>query len=62
MTAADLIRLLEDDGWCRVGIRGSHRQYTHEHKPGVVTLRRLPREEITPGAAQGVLRQAGLEP
>ncbi|HEV3051037.1 MAG TPA: type II toxin-antitoxin system HicA family toxin [Longimicrobium sp.] len=62
MTAADLIRLLEDDGWRRVGTRGSHRQYTHEHKPGVVTLRRLPREEITPGAAHGVLRQAGLEP
>ena len=59
--APDLIRLIESDGWCRVRMRGSHRQYTHPRKPGVVTVRRHP-EEIGPGALQGVLRQAGLLP
>jgi len=62
MNAFDLIRLIESDGWCRVSMRGSHRQYTHPQKPGVLTLRRHPTDEIGPGALQGVLRQAGLQP
>lgn len=62
MTAADLIRLIENDGWCRAGVRGSHRQYTHPDRGGVLTLRRHLTEEIAPGALLGVLRQAGLEP
>ena len=62
MTAIDLICLIETDGWARVGIRGSHRQYAHPDKPGVLTLRRHRTEEIAAGALHGVLRQAGLEP
>ncbi len=62
MIAAELMWLIENDSWCRVRMRGSHRQYTHPEKPGVLTLRRQPLEEIAPAALQGVLRQAGVQP
>lgn len=60
MTAIDLIRIIEDDGWDRVGVRGTHRQYTHPRKPGVLTLRRHLTEEVGTSALWRVLRQAGL--
>ena len=62
MKSPDLIRLIENDGWSRVRTRGSHRQYTHPSKPGVVTVRLRPVEEVGPGALQGVLRQAQVQP
>jgi predicted RNA binding protein YcfA (HicA-like mRNA interferase family) len=62
MKSPDLIRLIENDGWSRVRTRGSHRQYTHPSKPGVVTVRRHPTEEVGPGALQGVLQQAQVQP
>ena len=62
MKAPDLIRLIENDGWSRVRTRGSHRQYTHPSKPGVVTVRRHATDEVGPGALQGVLQQAQVQP
>lgn len=62
MTAADLIRRIERDGWLRSRMRGTHRLYTHPHKPGVVTLRRHLTDQVAPGAVHAVLRQAGLKP
>jgi predicted RNase H-like HicB family nuclease/predicted RNA binding protein YcfA (HicA-like mRNA interferase family) len=35
----DLLRLVEGDGWYLVHTRGSHRQYKHPSKPGLVTVR-----------------------
>jgi predicted RNase H-like HicB family nuclease len=34
----DAIRLIEIDGWILVRIKGSHRQYKHPSKPGIVTM------------------------
>lgn len=62
MTAADLMRMIERDGWQRRGMRGSHRLYTHPRKPGVVTLRRHVTDQVAPAALYAVLRQAGLKP
>ena len=41
----DAIRLLELDGWNLARVRGSHRQYKHETKPGTVTLAGHPSKE-----------------
>jgi predicted RNA binding protein YcfA (HicA-like mRNA interferase family) len=38
MKVRDLIRLIEDDGWRHVRTRGSHRQFNHAAKRGVVTV------------------------
>lgn len=34
----EVIRLLEQDGWCLARTRASHRQYQHGAKPGLVTV------------------------
>ncbi|MBK6317285.1 MAG: type II toxin-antitoxin system HicA family toxin [Dehalococcoidia bacterium] len=34
----DAVRMIEDDGWHLLRTRGSHRQFVHPAKPGVVTV------------------------
>jgi predicted RNA binding protein YcfA (HicA-like mRNA interferase family) len=36
MKVADILRMLEKDGWHLVATRGSHRQFKHLVKPGLV--------------------------
>jgi predicted RNA binding protein YcfA (HicA-like mRNA interferase family) len=38
VTARDVIQVLETDGWRQVRSRGSHRQFKHPTKPGLVTV------------------------
>jgi len=61
MKVKDLIRLLESDGWVRVRMRGSHRQYKHPTKSGTVTVAGKPSVEVPPGTLSSVLKQAGLK-
>jgi predicted RNA binding protein YcfA (HicA-like mRNA interferase family) len=56
-----VIRLLERDGWVLVRTRGSHRQYKHPEKPGLITLAGKPSDELAPGTLNSVLKQAGLK-
>jgi len=56
-----VIRLLERDGWVLVRTRGSHRQYKHPKKPGLVTLAGKPSDELAAGTLNSVLKQAGLK-
>jgi len=58
---ADLIRLLEDDGWRLARTRGSHRQYKHPNKSGTVTVAGKPSLDVPPGTLNSVLKQAGLK-
>jgi predicted RNA binding protein YcfA (HicA-like mRNA interferase family) len=58
----DLIRLLEDDGWVLARTRGSHRQFKHPVKPGLVTVAGQAGEDIAKGTLNSVLKQAGLKP
>ena len=43
--------MIEDDGWYWVRTKGSHHQYKHPTKPGLVT-----------GMLNNNLEQAGLKP
>ena len=61
MKVRDVIKLLEDDGWFLDRTRGSHRQYKHPSKPGVVTVPGKPSDDFKVGTLQSVLRQAGLK-
>jgi len=56
----DMLRLLADDGWYRVAIRGSHRQFKHPWKPGRVTVAGKPGDELERGTLKSILKQAGL--
>lgn len=60
MKVRDLIRMLEGDGWQQVRQRGSHRQFKHPAKRGLVTVAGKPGDELAPGTLNSVLKQAGL--
>ena len=46
----DAIRLVECDGWRRVRMRGSQRQYKHPAKRGTVTIAGRSGEDVPDGA------------
>jgi predicted RNA binding protein YcfA (HicA-like mRNA interferase family) len=56
----DAIRLIEGDGWVLSRTRGSHRQYKHPTKPGLVTIPGKPAKDLPVGLQRSILRQAGL--
>jgi predicted RNA binding protein YcfA (HicA-like mRNA interferase family) len=61
MKVRELLRLVEDDGWYLVVVRGSHRQYKHRDKPGRVTVAGHPNNDVAPGTLNSVLKQAQLK-
>jgi predicted RNA binding protein YcfA (HicA-like mRNA interferase family) len=61
MKVREVIRLIESDGWRHVRTRGSHRQFNHPAKRGVVTVPGKPNDDLAPGTLNSVLKQAGLK-
>lgn len=57
----DAIRLIEQNGWSLVRIRGSHRQYRHPDKPGTVTIAGKPGDDLPRGTWASIIKQAGLK-
>ena len=57
----DIIKLLEKDGWFLIKTRGSHRQYKHPTKTGLVTVLGKPRDELAPGTLNSIRKQAGFK-
>jgi predicted RNA binding protein YcfA (HicA-like mRNA interferase family) len=60
MKVRDVIRLIEEDGWVQVQMRGDHRQYKHPTKRGRVTIAGHPSDDVHPKTLQSILTQAGL--
>lgn len=60
MTSAQVIALLESDGWFLVSTRGSHRQYKHPEKKGRVTVP-YPKKDLPLGTLRQIYKQAGLK-
>ena len=56
----DITRMIEEDGWVLVRTRGSHQQYKHPTKPGLVTIAGRPSRDLPPGLERSILKQAGL--
>lgn len=61
MKVRELIKLLAEDGWHQVRMRGSHRQLHHLTKPGTVTVSGKPSVDIPPGTLNSILKKAGLK-
>ena len=61
MKVRELVRMLEDDGWILARTRGSHHQYKHPAKPGLVTVPGRPGDDLAPGTLNSALKQAGLK-
>ena len=62
MKVRDVLRLLRNDGWYLARTRGSHQQYKHPSKPGLVTIAGGPNDDLGPATLNSILKQAGLKP
>ena len=56
-----VIKILKDNGWYQVRMKGSHRQFKHTHKKGVVTVPGNLGKELAIGTLMSIYRQAGLK-
>ena len=61
MKVSEVIRLIEGDGWYLVRVKGSHRQYKHPIKKGLVTIAGNLNHEVVKGTLNSILKQAGLK-
>lgn len=61
MKVRDVIRLIKTDGWYQVRVRGSHRQFRHPEKRGLVTVAGHAGDELAIGTLSNIRRQAGLK-
>ena len=62
MKVGELIKLLESDGWSLSRQKGSHKQFKHKVKKGLVTVsgHKLS-DEIKLGTLNSILKQAELK-
>jgi predicted RNA binding protein YcfA (HicA-like mRNA interferase family) len=58
----DVIKRLEAEGWFQSRQRGSHRQFKHPKKSGLVTIAGKPNEDLAPGTLNSIFKQAGMKP
>lgn len=60
MTSQEAIRMIQQDGWYLVAVKGSHHQFKHPTKPGRVTITH-PRKDLPAGTLNSIRKQAGLK-
>ncbi|MDY3307613.1 type II toxin-antitoxin system HicA family toxin [Psychrobacter sanguinis] len=60
MQSRELVKMIEDDGWYLVKIKGSHHQFKHNIKKGRVTVPH-PKKDLPKKTIESILKQAGLK-
>lgn len=58
MNSKQLIKQLEADGWFLARVKGSHHQFKHSTKAGLVTVKH-PDSDIPAGTLNSIKKQAG---
>lgn len=61
MKVKEAIQRIEKDGWYLARTRGSHRQYKHAQKKGLVTVPGKMKDDLAPATMNSILKQAGLK-
>jgi len=62
MKVSEIIKIIEDDGWFLIRQKGSHRQYKHQTKKGLVTIASHKiSDDIAKGTLNSVLKQAKIK-
>jgi predicted RNA binding protein YcfA (HicA-like mRNA interferase family) len=61
MKVREVIKLIEEDGWYLARTRGSHRQFKHPTKSGLVTVAGKPSDDLAPGTLNSIFKQAQLK-
>jgi predicted RNA binding protein YcfA (HicA-like mRNA interferase family) len=60
MNSAEVVKLIQADGWRLIRISGSHHHFRHAGKAGLVTIPH-PKKDLPPGTLNSILKQAGLK-
>lgn len=60
MRSADVVKMLEADGWTLRSVRGSHHLLQHPAKPGHISVPH-PKKDLGVGLVNQLLKQAGLK-
>ena len=60
MKSGALMKLIKEEGWQLVRIRGSHHHYKHPIRSGLVTVPH-PKKDIPIGTVKSILKQAGIK-
>ncbi|NER93757.1 MAG: type II toxin-antitoxin system HicA family toxin [Symploca sp. SIO1B1] len=61
MKVREVIKLIEGDGWYLARTRGSHCQFKHATKTGLVTIAGKLSDDLAPGTFNSILKQAQLK-
>ena len=62
MKVSEIIKIIEKDGWMLVRQKGSHKQFKHRRKKGLVTVSgHKMSDDIAPGTLKSILKQAQIK-
>jgi len=61
MKAKEIIKIIENDRRYWVRTKGSHRQFRHPDKRGLVTIAGKPNDDMARGTQNSIFKQAGLK-
>lgn len=59
MKVREVITRLKNEGWRLQRRKGSHRQFKHPSKEGLVTVAGKPKDDLAPGTVNSIFKQAG---
>ncbi|MFM0607431.1 type II toxin-antitoxin system HicA family toxin [Paraburkholderia sediminicola] len=60
MNSAEVVKVIQADGWQLIRISGSQHHFRHAVKTGLVTIPH-PKKDLPPGTLNSILKQAGLK-
>ncbi|KXU89635.1 hypothetical protein CI15_05415 [Paraburkholderia monticola] len=60
MNSAEVVKLIQANGWQLIRITGSHHHFRHAGKRGLVTVPH-PKKDLPAGTLNSILKQAGLK-
>lgn len=61
MKAAEVIKLIQKQGWYFVRQRGSHKMFKHNDHPDILSVPDHGKEDLKPGLLNDILKTAGLK-
>ena len=61
MKIKEIIKIIEEDGWFMVRMKGSHRQFKHTRKKGIVTIAGNLNHDLAKRTLNSIIKQAGLK-
>jgi predicted RNA binding protein YcfA (HicA-like mRNA interferase family) len=61
MKVREAIDMIENDGWFMIRIKGSHGQYKHSYRKGLVTIAGHLNDDLARGTLNSIFKQAGLK-